>query len=870
MRMGDFCGFRFGNVHSSDLHLVVVASSNRYAKEELPTIKEYTKEIPGGNGTYLFGHTFTSQEFSVSVAFDEVDEQTWRRISQLFATDTPQDLVFDELPFKTYRAKLKSKPEFKYICFNKEGQRVYKGEGTLKFVCYNPFAFGFNKYVVRAADYYKCCQPKEIITKSIEYNPYKKVEKPKLLPGLIKDHYNVKPNMSTPWKGGYPSIEQVQWGELYFNGENGKELIDIRDYFKNVPEWQPAAQLLTTPTLDFDRELIYMPQYSRTNYYNMDMGLNRQNGMIGSRVLVYNPGDMPIDFELRLGNLVSKYRANLSDNDNNYRFRISRYNVQRLSIEQAVDWCGLETYHREDNEEYKYGNRYFTILENNPNNEGKDTTKPSWWYEKEWDYSPYERKLGAAAPRHCYYVEPIPREKLGYFIRLFYWQSSHIDDPEGFTAIPCNFEKGIQLADRYEELYELCVTDEERYELYWKTLKEAILDCYKEVNEKIIYGTGNDGYGYDNRIFDVHDYHDKKGSYYYENFVHDYIYNPPEYIRENGEELDYGEFKFNVGVMPQYFTFDFIELNSNDFDKILGCECGCDCIVDKDSPRNTIKPLFIDSEKRMVYNVNNPEYDKNDSLKTKNFYDFKPTKKIFNDNIVKGTWFKLPPGWSIIEIAPVIDEDLWGGKRWLDSRIFNWGSIDTHNREHFDKIYWRAGVDWLAEANPYLILQRDWGIVGDKSIEEKERLLNENSTPEQIKEYLTQYCSKVEDLENYLQFKRWYEGDNRYDVYLENKEKFYDEVKGEYDKAHVIGGHFSGLFYEIQKRRAENAERGFLKRLDDYWRVNNVDVNGQPNGSIDDWWWFANYYSWENFPPLYWAYADLLNSIEIKYIPLFY
>jgi hypothetical protein len=111
------------------------------------------------------------------------------------------------LPFKTYRAKLKSKPEFKFICFNKNGERVYKGEGTLNFICYYPYAFGFNKYVVRAADYYKCAMPKEIITNSIEENPYKRKEKPKFLPGLIKDHYNVTPNMSTPWKGGYPSIE---------------------------------------------------------------------------------------------------------------------------------------------------------------------------------------------------------------------------------------------------------------------------------------------------------------------------------------------------------------------------------------------------------------------------------------------------------------------------------------------------------------------------------------------------------------------------------------------------------------------------------------------------------------------------------------
>jgi hypothetical protein len=64
----------------------------------------------------------------------------------------------------------------------------------------------------------------------------------------------------------------------------------------------------------------------------MDMGLNRQNGVIGSRILVYNPGDIPIDFELKLGHLVSKYRAMIRD-DAIYRFRINRYNVQRLTIE---------------------------------------------------------------------------------------------------------------------------------------------------------------------------------------------------------------------------------------------------------------------------------------------------------------------------------------------------------------------------------------------------------------------------------------------------------------------------------------------------------------------------------------------------------
>jgi hypothetical protein len=65
-------------------------------------------------------------------------------------------------------------------------------------------------------------------------------------------------------------------------------------------------------------------------------------------------------------------------------------------------------------------------------------------------------------------------------------------------------------------------------------------------------------------------------------------------------------------------------------------------------------------------------------------------------------------------------------------------------------------------------------------------------------------------------------------------------------------------------------ERGFLKLLNDYWRANTPDKNGMPSGSVHDWWWYANSYNWANFPPVYWAFADLLNEAEIKYIPLFY
>ena len=107
--MRDFTGFRFGLIHSEDLHLLVVSSSDRYVKNILPSSQDYTTQVPGGDGSYYFGQTFSTQEFSVNVVFTDLSEDDWRKISKVFSTDKPQDLVFDELPYKTYKAKVKSK-----------------------------------------------------------------------------------------------------------------------------------------------------------------------------------------------------------------------------------------------------------------------------------------------------------------------------------------------------------------------------------------------------------------------------------------------------------------------------------------------------------------------------------------------------------------------------------------------------------------------------------------------------------------------------------------------------------------------------------------------------------------------------------------
>lgn len=635
--MNDFTGFTFNHIHSADLHLIVCSSSDRYDKNLLPNNKDYSVEVPGGNGEYYFGSTFQKREFQIDVAFDSVDEKTWRKISNLFATDKLCDLIFDELPYKTYRAKIAKNPEFKFICFmNRDtGERVYKGEGTLNFICYFPFAFGFNKYIIRAADNYLLEVPKLPNYDDKFENPYDK--KKQKIPNLdTKEFYNVKNNMNTPWKGGYPTIEQVRAGELYFNSPDGKKLIDVRNYFRNVPEWAESSKLLVTPTLDYDQDLIFLPQYSKTNYINMDTGLNNENALIGSRLLVYNPGDLPIDYEIKLDNNEKTFWMERGNH-----FEIRRFNVQRLPIPAAVDWTGLKTQDVADNISFKYGNKYFKTEKYNT------VIDPDGL---QWVDVTYE-ELNEKHPDHAFIAEPIARQRLGHFIRLFYWQSSLRGNPY------LDFEEGIKIADRYEELLGLCIDEMEEYELYWKTLKEAILDKYKETE-----------------LFQ-NDLTEKD----FEDFVYNFIHTPPEFIRRN-PKLYFDQFDFNLTVMPQWISEDYYDINTQEIEKAT---------------------LFLDSEKRMLYNVINPEYNQEKVETLSNFYKYKPSKKIYNDNIEKGHWFKIPPGWSLIEITPICKEDEWGGKRWLDSRPFDWGYGGDANGEKlviqktFDRVYKKAEKAFL-------------------------------------------------------------------------------------------------------------------------------------------------------------------------------
>jgi len=139
---GDFLGFTYNGIHSSELGIVRVNTGDRGEKTLSPNIKDSTVEIPGSDGIYFLSTQYQQNQFSINFAFDSVSEEDIRSMRLLFADKQIHDLIFDEEPYKAYSAKVASPVKISYICFDSADgtSRIYKGEGSVLLTAFYPFA----------------------------------------------------------------------------------------------------------------------------------------------------------------------------------------------------------------------------------------------------------------------------------------------------------------------------------------------------------------------------------------------------------------------------------------------------------------------------------------------------------------------------------------------------------------------------------------------------------------------------------------------------------------------------------------------------------------------------------------------------------
>ena len=142
VRYDDLTGFKFGDYHSSQFGLIRVSNGSRYNEYLLPTLKNTTTDVPGMEGTLYFGTQKTTRSFQVDMAFDSLTEEDIRDIREWLTG--AHSLIFDERPYIQYMCMLNSAPQLKYLTFEENGERIYKGELSVNFVSYLPYGYSID------------------------------------------------------------------------------------------------------------------------------------------------------------------------------------------------------------------------------------------------------------------------------------------------------------------------------------------------------------------------------------------------------------------------------------------------------------------------------------------------------------------------------------------------------------------------------------------------------------------------------------------------------------------------------------------------------------------------------------------------------
>lgn len=146
---GDFLGFQLGDYHSTGLNIIRVTASDRYNDALVPNFTDETVQVPGGNGTYYFDSHDSTKQIQVDFAFDELTDSQLTMLRNMFGYKGLRKLIFDEKPDRYYMVRPTQPPVLSYVPFSGPAQTIiYKGEGSVQFVAYYPYALGLESIQV--------------------------------------------------------------------------------------------------------------------------------------------------------------------------------------------------------------------------------------------------------------------------------------------------------------------------------------------------------------------------------------------------------------------------------------------------------------------------------------------------------------------------------------------------------------------------------------------------------------------------------------------------------------------------------------------------------------------------------------------------
>lgn len=147
----DFIAFSFKGKHSyEDFGIYRVSDDNSGYNEDLTvTITGKTADITGADGQYYFGAQHKNKIFNIKFAFDGLTENKLQQMKSWLSGKEIGYLWFAEAPHKVYSAKVTGSATIATVAFDENivsqdgasnKERVYKGNGSVQFTCYYPYA----------------------------------------------------------------------------------------------------------------------------------------------------------------------------------------------------------------------------------------------------------------------------------------------------------------------------------------------------------------------------------------------------------------------------------------------------------------------------------------------------------------------------------------------------------------------------------------------------------------------------------------------------------------------------------------------------------------------------------------------------------
>lgn len=155
----DFIAFSFGSFDSKNFGnadiIYRTSEGDRYNISLASPMNDITADVPSGDGQYYFGTFYKPKVFNISFAFERLSKTGLNTMKTAFDGKNLKTLIFSEdverilgeggtvvsSSCKGYIAKVTGEPNLKVLAFDDSSLgRVYKGEGSIQFTAYWPYA----------------------------------------------------------------------------------------------------------------------------------------------------------------------------------------------------------------------------------------------------------------------------------------------------------------------------------------------------------------------------------------------------------------------------------------------------------------------------------------------------------------------------------------------------------------------------------------------------------------------------------------------------------------------------------------------------------------------------------------------------------